>query len=64
MPREREPENGEMEFSQPELVIGFSVPGAFNLDHLHPFMPILLPKFFNIFTFILVPNSNYPRDFC
>ena len=32
---------------------GVSVPGAFKLDHLQPFKPILFPKFFNFFTFIL-----------
>ena len=32
---------------------GVSVPGAFKLDHLQPFKPILFPKIFNLFTFIL-----------
>ena len=32
---------------------GVSVPGAFKLDHLHPLEPILFPKIFNFFTFIL-----------
>ena len=46
---EEEAENGKMDFSQPECGTGFSVPGAFKLDHLHPVKPILLPKFSNIF---------------
>ena len=32
---------------------GFSVPGPFNLAHLHHFKPFLLWKFSNFFTFIL-----------
>ena len=32
---------------------GVSVPGAFKLDHLQPFKPILFWKFSNFFTFIL-----------
>ena len=32
---------------------GFSVPGAFKLDHLHPFKPLLFWKIFNFVTFIL-----------
>ena len=39
---------------------GVSVPGAFKLDHLHPVKPILFPKFYNFFTFILKANSYYP----
>ena len=60
-PREGKAENGKMDFSQPECGAGFSVPGAFKLDHLHPVKPILLPKFSNFFTFILGANSYYPR---
>ena len=51
-----------MDLSQPECGTGFSVPGAFKLDHLHPVKPILLPKFSNFFTFILGANSYYPRE--
>ena len=32
---------------------GVLVPSPFNLDHLHPFKPLLLWKNFNFFTFIL-----------
>ena len=32
---------------------GVSVPGVFKLDHLQPLEPILFPKIFNFFTFIL-----------
>ena len=32
---------------------GVSVPGAFKLDHLHPLEPILFPKIFTFFPFIL-----------
>ena len=32
---------------------GFSVPGAFKLDHLQPIEPFLFQKIFNFFTFIL-----------
>ena len=32
---------------------GISVPGAFKLDHLHPFKPLLFRKFSIFFTFIL-----------
>ena len=32
---------------------GFSMPGAFKLDHLQPLMPLLLWYFCNFFTFIL-----------
>ena len=32
---------------------GFSVPGAFKLDHLQPIKPLLFPNFYNFFTFIL-----------
>ena len=52
-PREGQAENGKMEFSQPGYESGISVPGAFKLDHLLIFKPILFPKFSNFFTFIL-----------
>ena len=29
------------------------MPGAFKLDYLQPVKPILFPKFYNFFTFIL-----------
>ena len=32
---------------------GHSVPGPFNLDHLHPFKPLLWWRFSNFYTFIL-----------
>ena len=38
------------------------MPGAFKLDHLQPVKPILFPKFYNFFTFILGANSYYPRE--
>ena len=41
---------------------GFSVPWAFKLDHLQHVKPILFPKFYNFFTFILEANSYYPRE--
>ena len=40
---------------------GVSVPGAFKMDHLQPVKPILSPKFYNFFTFILEANSYYSR---
>ena len=40
---------------------GFSVPGAFNLDHLHTFKPILFWKFFICFTFILGGQFLLPQ---
>ena len=40
---------------------GFSVPGSFKLDHLHPVKSILFSKFYNFSTFILEANSYYPR---
>ena len=42
--------------------MGFSVPGAFKLDNLHPFKPLLFLEFSKIFTFILGPISYYPRE--
>ena len=51
--RERQAENGKKEFSQPEPGRGFWVPGAFELDHLQPFVPIIFLKFCNFFTFML-----------
>ena len=32
--------------------VGFSMPGAFKLDQLHPFKPLLFQQFFNLSTFI------------
>ena len=40
---------------------GVWVPGAFKLDHLQPVKPILFPKFFNFYIFILDANSYYPK---
>ena len=40
---------------------GFSVPGAFKLDHLHPFKPLLFWKFFIFFTFILGGQFLLPQ---
>ena len=39
----------------------FSVPGAFKLEHLQPFKPILFPKFFKLFTFILESPFLLPK---
>ena len=36
------------------------MPGAFKVEHLQPLKPILFPKFYNFFTFILGANSYYP----
>ena len=60
--RERRAENGKMAFSQPEWDTGFWVPGAFKLNHLKPFKPILFTKFSNFSTLILGANSYYPRE--
>ena len=38
-----------------------SVPGAFKLDDLQSFKPIMSPKFFNFFIFIL--GSPFLHDF-
>ena len=51
----------EMEFSQPEWDKGVSVPGAFKLDHLQPFKPILFWNFSNFFTFILGSQFLLPQ---
>ena len=40
---------------------GVSVPGAFKLDHLQPFEPILSQKIFNFFTFILGGQFLLPQ---
>ena len=40
---------------------GVLVPGAFKLDHLQPFKPILFWKISNFFTFILGSQFYYPR---
>ena len=40
---------------------GFSVPGAFKLDHLHPFKPLLFWKFSNFFPFILGGQFLLPQ---
>ena len=61
-PREGKAENGKMDFSQLECGAGFSVPGAFKLDHLHPVKPILFLQISNFSTFILGANSYYPRE--
>ena len=39
----------------------FSVPGPFNLDHLHPLEPLLFRKISNFFTFILGDQFSLPR---
>ena len=49
-----EANNGKREFSQPpKWMRGFSVLGAFNLDHLHHFKPFLFRKFSIFLSFIL-----------
>ena len=40
---------------------GVSVPGAFKLDHLQPFKPILFWKIFNFFHFILGSQFLLPQ---
>ena len=40
---------------------GVSVPGAFKLDHLQPFKPILFWNFSNFFTFILGSQFLLPQ---
>ena len=40
---------------------GSSVPWTFNLAHLHPFKPLLFPKFSNFFTFILGGQFLFPQ---
>ena len=40
---------------------GFSVPGTFKLDHLHPSKPLLLQKISNFFTFILGGQFLLPQ---
>ena len=40
---------------------GFSVSGAFKLDHLQPIKPILFQKIFNFFTFILGGQFLLPQ---
>ena len=40
---------------------GVSVPGAFKLDHLQPFKPILFRKIFNFFHFILGSQFLLPQ---
>ena len=40
---------------------GFSVPGAFKLEHLHPIKPLLFKKFSNFFTFILGGQFLLPQ---
>ena len=52
------PFDEKMEFSQPERDKGVSLPGAFKLNHLQPFKPILFGKFSNFPTFIL--GSPFP----
>ena len=61
-PREEGDENGKMEFTQPEADKGISVPGSFKLDHLQPVKQILLPKFYNFFTFILGGQFLLPQS--
>ena len=52
-PRGQKWELGECPLSQYGWDWGVSVPGAFKLDHLQPFKPILFWNFSNFFTFIL-----------
>ena len=40
---------------------GVWVPGAFKLDHLQPLEPILIPTFFNFFTFMLGGQFLFPK---
>ena len=40
---------------------GVSVPGAFKLDHLQPVKPILFPKFYNFFTFMVGGKFLLPQ---
>ena len=40
---------------------GFSMPGAFKLDHLQPFEPIFIQKIFNFFTFVLRRQFLLPQ---
>ena len=40
---------------------GFSVLGAFKLDHLHPFKPLLFWKISNFFTFVLGGQFLLPQ---
>ena len=40
---------------------GVCVPEAFKLDHLQPVKPILFPKFYNFFTFILGGQFLLPQ---
>ena len=47
--------------SQIEWDEGFSVPGAFKLNHLQSIEPILFPKIFNFFTFILGGQFLLPQ---
>ena len=61
-PRERKAENGKRELSRNGWEAGVSVPGAFKLDHLQPFKPILLLKFSNFLTFLLGANSYCLRE--
>ena len=53
--------NGKREFTRNGWETGVSVPGAFKLDHLHPVKPILFPKFYNFFTFILGGQFLLPQ---
>ena len=41
--------------------VGYSMPGAFKLDHLHPFKPILFWQFSISFTFILGGQFLLPQ---
>ena len=46
-------ENGKMEFTQPEVDKGISVPGAFKLDHFQPVEQIFFPQIFQLFHFYI-----------
>ena len=50
-----------MELSNFEGERGISVPGAFKLDHLQSIKPILFPKFYNFFPFILGGQFLLPQ---
>ena len=43
------------------VIRGVSVPGAFKLDHLQPIKPILFPKCYNFFTFMLGGQFLLPQ---
>ena len=54
---------GKVEFTQLQIGwdSGVSMPGPSNLDHLHPFEPLLFLKFSSFFTFILGGQFLLPQ---